>query len=85
MRFWNRLLMAIQTMILLSGKKMTGLPKPEDVDVAEAHSEVVHVVSIVRETVEDIEAPTVIVEDSVEAIEAASEATEVANEVESVV
>ena len=84
MRFWNQLLMAIQTMILLSGK-MTGLPKPEDVDVAEAHSEVVRVVSIVRETVEDIEAPTVIVEDSVEAIEAATEATEVANEVESVV
>jgi hypothetical protein len=80
--------MAIQTMIirLLSGKRMTVLPRPEDVDVAEAHPEVVTVASIVMETVEDIEAPmAVIVEDPVEATEVASEASEAANEAESVV
>jgi hypothetical protein len=88
MRFRNQLLLAIQTMILLSGKKKMDLPKPKDVDVAEAHPEVVTVVSIVRETVVDIEVPTAIVEDSVEVTEvteAASKASEVANEVESVV
>jgi hypothetical protein len=92
-----RLLMATQTMILimlLSGKRMMALLRPEDVDVAaEAHPEVITVVSIVMEdigevtvkvTVEDIEeAPmAVIVEDSV-ATEVDSEAE--VNVVESVV
>jgi len=96
----------------LSGKKMTALPRQEDVDVAEAHTEVATVVtvaSIIMGNVEDIEATMavtvedivatmavtvedteeVIVEDTVEAtVEAtvvASEASEVVNEVESVV
>jgi hypothetical protein len=88
--------MVMQTMMFilpLSGKKMTALPKQEDVDVAEAHTEVATVVtvaSIIMGNVEDIEA-TVTVEDTeeaivedtvvtVEAIEAISEASEVANE-----
>jgi len=93
--------MVMQTMMFilpLSGKKMTALPKQEDVDVAEAHTEVATVVtvaSIIMGNVEDIEA-TVTVEDTaeaivedtvvtVEAIEAISEASEVANEEEIVV
>lgn len=91
----SRLLMAIQTTMLLSGKKMMALLRPEDVDVAaEAHPEVITVVSIVMEDigevtvkviVEDIEeAPmVVIVEDSVEVTEVDSEAE--VNVVESVV
>ena len=108
--------MVMQTMIFilpLSGKRMTALPRPEDVDVAEAHTEVATVVTVasitmgnvgdieeatMAVTVEDTEeatmavivedteeAPMVIVEDSVEATEVDSEASEVANEVESVV
>jgi len=88
------LLMVLQTMIFilpLSGKKMTALLRPEDVDVAEAHTEVATVVTVVSiiimGNVEDIEEATmavtvedteeVIVEDSVEAT---VEATEVASE-----
>ena len=67
---------------------MMALPRPGDVDVAEFHSEVASVVAIVDiegtmvVTVEDSE--VVIVVDSEEA-NVASEATEVANEAESVV
>jgi len=67
--------MVLQTMIFilpLSGKKMTALPRQEDVDVAEAHTEVATVVtvaSIIMGNVEDIEEATmaVIVEDIEEA------------------
>jgi len=95
------LLMVMQTMIFIlppSRKKMTALSRPEDVDVAEAHTEVATVVTVASITmgnVEVIEEATmavtvedseeVIVEDSVEATAEASEASEVANEVESVV
>ena len=134
-------LMEMQMMIFIlqpSGTKMTALPRPEDVDVAEAHTEVATVVTVVSiimgnvevieeatkavtvevieeatmavtvevieeatmaVTVEVIEEATMVVtvedtevatvEDSVEAIAeataVASEASEVANEVESVV
>ena len=130
--------MVMQTMIFilpLNGKKMTALPRQEDVAVAEADTEVATVVTVdtiimgnvedIEEatmvvTVEDIEEATmavtvedieegatmavtvevteeaivevteeviveVIVEPTVEAIEVASEASEVVNEVESVV
>jgi len=91
----------VMTLILpLSGKKMTALPRQEDVDVAEAATEaatVVTVATIITGNVEDIEEATVTVEDTEEAIvedtvevtaeanEATSEASEVANEEESVV
>lgn len=96
--------MMMETIIFIlppSRKKMTALHKPEDVDVAEAHTEVATVVTVasiiimgnvedieeatVAATVEDSEATMVILEDSVEATEVASEASEVANGVESVV
>ena len=95
--------MVMQTMIFilpLSGKKMMALPRQEDVDVAEAHTEVATVVTvatIIMGNVEDIEEATVTVEDTeeaivedtvevtAEAIEATSEASEVVNEEESVV
>ena len=62
-----RPLTAMQMMaqtLSLNGKKMTASPRPEDVDVAEVHSEVANVVVIV----EDIEEATrvVNVEDSEE-------------------
>jgi hypothetical protein len=73
-----------------SGTKMTALPRPEDVDVAEAHTEVATVVtvaSIIMGNVEVIEEATmaVTVEDTevviVEvSVEATAEATEVASE-----
>ena len=81
----------------LSGRKMMALPRPEDVDVAGAHTEVATVVTVASLTmgnVEDIEEATmadteVIVEDSVEVNEVvnevATEASEVVNEEESVV
>jgi len=68
--------MVLQTMIFilpLSGKKMTALPRQEDVDVAEAHTEVATVVtvaSIIMGNVEDIEEATMAV--IVEGIEEAT-------------
>jgi len=59
--------MVMQTMIFippLSGKKMTALPRQEDVDVAEADTEVATVVtvdSIIMGNVEDIEEATMAV------------------------
>jgi hypothetical protein len=94
------LLMVLQTMFFilsLSGTKMMALPRQEDADVAEAHTEVATVVtvaSITMENVEDIEEATMLVtvedteevkvEDTVEAIvEDTVEATAEATEVTS--
>ena len=65
--------------LALSGKKMTALPRQEDVDVAEAHTEVATVVTvaiIITGNVEDIEEATVTVEDTEEGnVEDIEEAT----------
>ena len=81
---------AIIFILPLNGKRMTALPKPEDVDVAvaEVHTEVATVVtvaSIIMGNVEDIEEATMVtVEDTEEApmviMEDSVEATEVASE-----
>ena len=75
------LLMVMQTMIfilLLNGKKMTALPRQEDVAVAEADTEVATVVTvdtIIMGNVEDIEEATMVV--TVEDIEEATMAVTV--------